>query len=837
MATEILRPSAAGDETGIQYLVGDSHHEAVDDVSPDEWTTMVWQESATPGRDLYGLPDSAIGAGIINSVTVYFRCSGGYSTIYNSYAAPSLKVGGVVYNGTTVNIENYPNFTTFSQTWTSKPGGGAWGSDWSIINSMQAGVMLQGGGTEASRTYCTQVYVEINYTPAPETYTKTVDMDILLQAEAVKTSTIDALVRGAAQRTVALGAIIGEYYAQETALDVLLSGKVTAGVGLDMLVGGTEEKETEITFDTILTAPVPLSKTVTLQVEAMDLMSQLASGVVLDYTAMGIIMTYLMQSPSYGGIINAMVDDDDYVYAAGSTTNTIRKYLKADLTLVAESPSYGGQIFALAADDTYIYAAGDNTNREIRKYLKSTMALSLAGSAEDGPILALVADDTYLYSSVPIGSYYAIRKYAKTTLAVVATSGYHDDEIYALTLDDTYIYAGIYEPPPYDTYLVWKVLKADLSSIDTSPDYGGIIYALDQDDDYIYAGGANQTVCKYLKTDMSLVAESSGYGGNILDIKVSEDYVYAAGSTTNEIHRFGIGDLAAIDESPSYGGGISSLVLDDDYIYAAGGTTQTVRKYKLFQVVDKIIDELLAFPMQLPVVTKGDISDYADKIVPLKIDGQTILQAALTLRKSLGGYMEVNNDRELDWFTTIGEDKGQQIRYGKNLVGISREIDYTKLFNRIYVYGRDADGNRIKLSDIQDEDYIEDVPSQTTYKGIYVGVFTNFSITGAAALLTWAQELLAQYKDPPTTYAVDAVDLSIQQQFAFEALQLGSQVTVIDEDLNIEISTTVVRIFKPDLLNPMKMQIELANAVRDITDSLAAFAQGQKKHDMLLIGP
>ena len=57
----------------------------------------------------------------------------------------------------------------------------------------------------------------------------------------------------------------------------------------------------------------------------------------------------------------------DYIYAAGTSTRTIRRYNLSDLSYVDASPSYGGEIMALAIYGDYIYAGGAST-RTIRRY-------------------------------------------------------------------------------------------------------------------------------------------------------------------------------------------------------------------------------------------------------------------------------------------------------------------------------------------------------------------------------------------------------------------------------------------------------------------------------------
>lgn len=159
MATETLRPNAAGDETSItsQWPNSGSHYEKVDEAAADDGTTKVYTASTSYLRDLYNLPASGVGAGTINKITVYFRCnvtSGGIGA-----AQASIKSDSTVTDGTGNAI--HATWTTYSQEWTTNPADGqAW--EWADIDALQIGVRLRkaSGGSAG----CTQVYVEIDYT-------------------------------------------------------------------------------------------------------------------------------------------------------------------------------------------------------------------------------------------------------------------------------------------------------------------------------------------------------------------------------------------------------------------------------------------------------------------------------------------------------------------------------------------------------------------------------------------------------------------------------------------------------------------------------------------------
>jgi hypothetical protein len=80
--------------------------------------------------------------------------------------------------------------------------------------------------------------------------------------------------------------------------------------------------------------------------------------------------------------------------------------------------------------------------------------------------------------------------------------------------------------------------------------------------------------------------------------------------------------------------------------------------------------------------------------------------------------------------------------------------------------------------------------------------------------------------------------MSTETSFSFDSLQLGSTVTVIDEDLGIDVSVRVVKIEHPDLHHPEQMNLELATRIKDITDTLSGVYDVQQltQHIATVIG-
>jgi len=167
-APDILQliPSGDGDYTLIATVepVSSTHWEAVDDPvgSPDDTTTYVSTTLGTQQKDAYTLPNPSL-TGTINSVKVYFR-AGGINDKPHDYQ-PFLRLGEVETAGT-VQTHSLAAFTTYNQI-LARPGGGDW--TWTDINDLQVAIGLTDTGP--GNPICTQVYVEVDYTPPPITNT------------------------------------------------------------------------------------------------------------------------------------------------------------------------------------------------------------------------------------------------------------------------------------------------------------------------------------------------------------------------------------------------------------------------------------------------------------------------------------------------------------------------------------------------------------------------------------------------------------------------------------------------------------------------------------------
>lgn len=181
-STEILRPVGAGSSTAegaIKYQTPDdagAHWEKVDEASADDATTMIYQAFSSEDQvwrgDLFTTEDHVAGSGTISSATVHFRVRRSVASGLDAWARPVIQTHDTQYNGTTVTITPFNTWTNYSQTWTTNPNtGDPW--TWEEIDALQIGVGLRMDYVgfpwyTASRSECTQVYVEVEYTHTGE---------------------------------------------------------------------------------------------------------------------------------------------------------------------------------------------------------------------------------------------------------------------------------------------------------------------------------------------------------------------------------------------------------------------------------------------------------------------------------------------------------------------------------------------------------------------------------------------------------------------------------------------------------------------------------------------
>ena len=169
MAKLFLRPSGT---TGTPQLVPSgaaAGWQCVDEVTPDDFTTFVYQYCAELGTggtfiDLYTLQDAAAAvAGVINSVTIRYR-----GAVDSTGFAEQYLCG--IRTGSTTNyldsIRTSASMTTYTKAWTTNPRvGGAW--TWAQVNALLlvAYINVDGDDINPAGAEITWMEIEVDYNP------------------------------------------------------------------------------------------------------------------------------------------------------------------------------------------------------------------------------------------------------------------------------------------------------------------------------------------------------------------------------------------------------------------------------------------------------------------------------------------------------------------------------------------------------------------------------------------------------------------------------------------------------------------------------------------------
>jgi hypothetical protein len=161
-SSQVLSPNAPGDTTTISsvYPGGTPHWQTVDEEVANNDADYVYTSSTSFKTDLFNLPDYS-GSGTINSITLNFcfRVGSSYNT---ASACATIKTNGVTYTGS-VMTSTSTSYDTRYYTWSNNPNTGLpW--TWSDLAALQIGVGLKSSSSFVN-AICTQVYLEINYTP------------------------------------------------------------------------------------------------------------------------------------------------------------------------------------------------------------------------------------------------------------------------------------------------------------------------------------------------------------------------------------------------------------------------------------------------------------------------------------------------------------------------------------------------------------------------------------------------------------------------------------------------------------------------------------------------
>ena len=163
-----------------------------------------------------------------------------------------------------------------------------------------------------------------------------------------------------------------------------------------------------------------------------------------------------------------------------------------------------------------------------------------------------------------------------------------------------------------------------------------------------------------------------------------------------------------------------------------------------------------------------------------------------------------------------------EVRYQKNMISMSKTVDATSMFNRVYPLGYGEGDNQLGIAEVNGGlDYLEDPVSVSSY-GAITTILADTTFENAESLKAHAAALLQQSSVPYVSYSAEAVDLYRMTGDDFTRFLPGDYVRVIDSDEGINLITRIVSVAKGDVTGAGgNISITLANKSQDISSSIA----------------
>jgi phage minor structural protein len=161
------------------------------------------------------------------------------------------------------------------------------------------------------------------------------------------------------------------------------------------------------------------------------------------------------------------------------------------------------------------------------------------------------------------------------------------------------------------------------------------------------------------------------------------------------------------------------------------------------------------------------------------------------------------------------------IRYKKNLNGLTRTIDPSNLTTRLYCYGYGQGDNKLGISELNGGVPYLESPNVSKY-GVITQIWTDERFTIAESLYEVGKTMLKRLEEPAISYAID-----VQAVYNTANLDIGDTVRMVSTGLD-ELMT--VRTISKDNVTgaPHSGTILLGDATIDISNSVAELADRQR---------
>ena len=172
--------------------------------------------------------------------------------------------------------------------------------------------------------------------------------------------------------------------------------------------------------------------------------------------------------------------------------------------------------------------------------------------------------------------------------------------------------------------------------------------------------------------------------------------------------------------------------------------------------------------------------------------------------------------------TAPTEELKSEIRYAKNMTSIKKTVDATAIANRVYALGYGEGVNQLTIKAVNNgSPYVEDAISIEEY-GLRSTVLVDTRYEREENLKAYAEQILAELKDPYVSYEIGAIDLHRLTGDHFSRFRPGEIVRVVDTADGVNLRTRIVHVEKGDTEgDPGSVTVTIANKTQDIAGSIS----------------
>ena len=215
-----------------------------------------------------------------------------------------------------------------------------------------------------------------------------------------------------------------------------------------------------------------------------------------------------------------------------------------------------------------------------------------------------------------------------------------------------------------------------------------------------------------------------------------------------------------------------------------------------------------------------------------KWESENLLVALADVPKPFEDWTFTYDTTSYPWTVNLvraESELGCEIRYRKNMQGITRERDVKNLFTRIYPLGHGEGDNQLTIESVNNG--IPFLQSETaSIYGVKSVPWVDRRFEDAANMKATAEVMLKKFSVPFVSYSVESIDLFQRTGQDFDEFAEGKVVRVIDQQDNINIDTRIMEIQKPDVTKA-DITVTLANRERNVAGSIADAQRRQRIHE------